>query len=174
MGTMGTSQLQIEPRWLDVDAAAQYVCSTAAAVYHLVERGQLRVIRRGRRIWLDREDIDRWMLQGKQGRKNGNAPKSSSPPEHLDVREKSERQALPELDGILQGQSRGSKSPRRRNRERHPVREVRMEEHHDGQAMATDVPAHIHTEESARNAATRQGGDSRAHSQKWATRRSPT
>src|SRR5262249_20744063 len=58
--------------------------------YHLVERGQLRFIRRGRRIWLDREDIDRWMLQGRQGGNNGSAPKSSSPREYLDVREEAE------------------------------------------------------------------------------------
>ena len=48
-----------EPRWLDVDAAAQYLCMTRHALYHQVARLQLPFIRHGRLLRFDRAALDR-------------------------------------------------------------------------------------------------------------------
>jgi excisionase family DNA binding protein len=54
----------LEPRWLDVDTAAKYLCMTRHAIYHRVNRCQLPFIRDGRRIRFDRYALDRWMSKG--------------------------------------------------------------------------------------------------------------
>jgi excisionase family DNA binding protein len=49
----------ITPRWLDVDAAAQYLCMTRHALYHQVARLQLPFVRHGRLLRFDRAALDR-------------------------------------------------------------------------------------------------------------------
>jgi excisionase family DNA binding protein len=51
----------IEPRWLDVDTAAQYLCMTRPALYHQVARLQLPFVRHGRLLRFDRVALDRWL-----------------------------------------------------------------------------------------------------------------
>lgn len=53
-----------ESRYLSVRAAATYLGRTPRAIYHLVERGQIPCIRRGRRVFFDRVELDRWMVSG--------------------------------------------------------------------------------------------------------------
>ena len=43
----------IEPRWLDIDTAAKYLCMTKHALYHQVARVQLPFIRHGRLLRFD-------------------------------------------------------------------------------------------------------------------------
>jgi len=57
----------LEPRWLDVDAAAQYLCMSRHALYHRVSRRQIPFVRHGRIIRFDRQSLDRWMSKGAQG-----------------------------------------------------------------------------------------------------------
>ena len=51
----------IEPRWLDIDTAAKYLCMTRHALYHQVARVQLPFIRHGRLLRFDRLALDRWL-----------------------------------------------------------------------------------------------------------------
>ena len=44
----------IEPRWLDIDTAAKYLCMTRHALYHQVARVQLPFIRHGRLLKIGR------------------------------------------------------------------------------------------------------------------------
>lgn len=54
----------IEPRWLDVDTAAQYLCMSRHALYHRVSRRQIPFVRSGRIVRFDRQALDRWMSKG--------------------------------------------------------------------------------------------------------------
>ena len=56
----------IEPRWLDVDTAAQYLCMSRHALYHRVSRRQIPFVRRGRIVRFDRQALDRWMSKGER------------------------------------------------------------------------------------------------------------
>jgi excisionase family DNA binding protein len=47
----------IEPRWLDVDAAAQYLCMSRHAIYHRVNRCQIPFVRQGRSLRFDRQAL---------------------------------------------------------------------------------------------------------------------
>ncbi|MBZ5668021.1 MAG: helix-turn-helix domain-containing protein [Acidobacteriia bacterium] len=48
-------------RLLTVKEAAAYVGRTEQAVQHLIHKRELIVVRRGRRVHLDRADLDRWI-----------------------------------------------------------------------------------------------------------------
>ena len=48
-----------ERRYLDVEALAEYICSTPASVRQLVHRKQLPYLKRGTRLLFDRQAIDR-------------------------------------------------------------------------------------------------------------------
>jgi excisionase family DNA binding protein len=52
---------RIAPRLLTVKEAAAYIGRTEQAVQHLIHRRELIVVRRGRRVHLDRSDLDRWI-----------------------------------------------------------------------------------------------------------------
>ncbi len=52
---------KVTPRLLTVKEAAAYVGRTEQAVQHLIHRKELVVVRRGRRVHLDRADLDRWI-----------------------------------------------------------------------------------------------------------------
>ena len=54
----------LQPRWLDVQAAADYLCMSTDALYHRVQRRQIPFVRRGRIVRFDRLALDRWMDKG--------------------------------------------------------------------------------------------------------------
>lgn len=56
---------KIEPRWLDVKQAGVYMCKSPGAVRKKLSRGQLPYVQDGRRILIDRLDIDRMLEQRK-------------------------------------------------------------------------------------------------------------
>jgi excisionase family DNA binding protein len=49
------------PRLLTVREAATYIGRTEQAIQHLIHRRELIVVRRGRRVHLDRADLDHWI-----------------------------------------------------------------------------------------------------------------
>ena len=55
----------IAPRLLTVDQAATYIGRTKASVQHMVAAGALPCVRSDRRVFLDRQDLDRWIEQNK-------------------------------------------------------------------------------------------------------------
>ena len=54
------------PRLLSVDQAAAYLGRTKASVQHMVAEGSFPAVRADRRVFLDREDLDRWIEANKQ------------------------------------------------------------------------------------------------------------
>lgn len=52
---------RIAARLLTVKEAADYIGRTEQAVQHLIHKRELIVVRRGRRVHLDRADLDRWI-----------------------------------------------------------------------------------------------------------------
>jgi excisionase family DNA binding protein len=52
-------------RLFTVKEAAAYLGRTEQAVQHLIHRKELVVVRRGRRVHLDRSDLDRWIEANK-------------------------------------------------------------------------------------------------------------
>jgi len=52
-------------RLLTVKDAAAYIGRTEQAVQHLIHRRELVVVRKGRRVHLDRSDLDRWIEANK-------------------------------------------------------------------------------------------------------------
>ena len=61
----GNGRSKAAPRLLTVKDAASYIGSTEQAVQHLIHRRELVVVRRGRRVHLDRGDLDRWIESNK-------------------------------------------------------------------------------------------------------------
>jgi excisionase family DNA binding protein len=55
----------VSPRLLSVKQAAIYLDRTERAIRHLIYRGELPVIRKGRRLHLDRQELDRLIEKGK-------------------------------------------------------------------------------------------------------------
>jgi excisionase family DNA binding protein len=56
-----TKAAGITPRLLTVKEAALYLGRSVSAIYHLIGRREIPVIRRGRHVRLDRLEIDRWL-----------------------------------------------------------------------------------------------------------------
>jgi excisionase family DNA binding protein len=56
-----TEKPKIVPRLLTVREAAVYLGRSVAGVEHLIHRKQVPVVRRGRRVHLDRESLDKWI-----------------------------------------------------------------------------------------------------------------
>jgi excisionase family DNA binding protein len=54
-----------QARLLTVKEAAAYIGRTEQAVQHLIHKRELVVVRRGRRVHLDRSDLDRWIEANK-------------------------------------------------------------------------------------------------------------
>ncbi len=52
-------------RLLTVKEAAAYIGRTEQAVQHLIHKRELIVVRKGRRVHLDRADLDRWIEANK-------------------------------------------------------------------------------------------------------------
>jgi excisionase family DNA binding protein len=55
----------MRPRLLSVEQAATYIGRTKDAVQHLVSGGKLPCVRCDKRIFLDIQDLDRWIEQNK-------------------------------------------------------------------------------------------------------------
>ena len=53
-------------RLFDVSAAAQYLSVTEHSIRHQIKKGQLPVVRRGSRVFVDRRDLDRQIDQNKE------------------------------------------------------------------------------------------------------------
>ena len=56
---------QNKSRLLDVEAAAEYIGRSPAALRHLISRGKIPCVRRDGRVQLDRKDLDNWLEMGK-------------------------------------------------------------------------------------------------------------
>jgi excisionase family DNA binding protein len=52
-------------RLLTVKDAAEYIGRTEQALQHLIHRREIVVVRKGRRVHLDRNDLDRWIEANK-------------------------------------------------------------------------------------------------------------
>jgi len=57
--------LSIEPRLLSVDQAALYLGRTKPAIQHMIAEGSLQTVRADRRVFLDKQDLDRWIDKNK-------------------------------------------------------------------------------------------------------------
>src|SRR6266404_6516065 len=110
----------IEPRWLDVDTAAQYLCMRRHALYHRISRRQIPFVRRGRIIRFDRHALDRWMSKGVR---NG----FEEARRDLVLPEDDQRSAVPRVYRVRGQKVRGT--ARVGDRVRHSRRCSRMEEH---------------------------------------------
>ena len=56
----------VRPRLLTVDQAAVYIGRSKDAVQHMVSSGKVPTIRADRRVFIDVEDLDRWIREHKQ------------------------------------------------------------------------------------------------------------
>ena len=56
----------VRPRLLTVDQAAVYIGRSKDAVQHMVSSGKVPTIRTDRRVFIDVEDLDRWIREHKQ------------------------------------------------------------------------------------------------------------
>ena len=52
-------------RLLTVKDAAEYIGRTEQALQHLIHKREIVVVRKGRRVHLDRSDLDRWIEANK-------------------------------------------------------------------------------------------------------------
>ena len=50
-----------EPRLLSVNEGAAYIGRSPKALRHMIAAGAIPVVREGRRIYLDRSDLDQWI-----------------------------------------------------------------------------------------------------------------
>jgi len=53
-------------RLLSVKEAAAYIGRTEQALQHLIHKREIVVVRKGRRVHLDRADLDRWIEANKE------------------------------------------------------------------------------------------------------------
>jgi excisionase family DNA binding protein len=53
-------------RLLSVKEAAAYIGRTEQALQHLIHKREIIVVRKGRRVHLDRNDLDRWIETNKE------------------------------------------------------------------------------------------------------------
>jgi excisionase family DNA binding protein len=53
-------------RLLTVKEAAAYIGRTEQALQHLIHKREIVVVRKGRRVHLDRSDLDRWIEANKE------------------------------------------------------------------------------------------------------------
>jgi excisionase family DNA binding protein len=61
----GSGTPKATPRLLTVKEAAAYIGRTEQAVQNLIHRRDIVVVRRGRRVHIDRGDLDRWIEANK-------------------------------------------------------------------------------------------------------------
>lgn len=53
------------PRLVSVERAAQYIDASEREIHNMIARGELPVVRHGRRVKLDLRDIDQWIKLNK-------------------------------------------------------------------------------------------------------------
>jgi excisionase family DNA binding protein len=58
---------RLYPRLMTIDQAAVYLGRTREAVQHLVASGKVPTVRADRRVFLDRNDLDKWIDDNKTG-----------------------------------------------------------------------------------------------------------
>ena len=63
---METSPNAIERRWMDLKAAATYLCVTVHFVRGLLWGGKVPFVRMGKKFVVDRADLDAWALRSKE------------------------------------------------------------------------------------------------------------
>ncbi len=61
---MDTTQ-EITPRYLRVPQAASYLGLASKTLYHLAEERRIPYIKKGRTIFFDKMDLDKWMQDGR-------------------------------------------------------------------------------------------------------------
>jgi excisionase family DNA binding protein len=61
----GQSKQRPTARLLTVKEAAAYIGRSEQAVQHMIHKRELVVVRKGRRVHLDRGDLDRWIETNK-------------------------------------------------------------------------------------------------------------
>lgn len=61
----GNGRHRTAARLLNVKEAAAYIGRSEQAVQHLIHKRELIVVRKGRRVHLDRADLDRWIEANK-------------------------------------------------------------------------------------------------------------
>jgi excisionase family DNA binding protein len=66
--TANAAASAIRPRLLTVEQAAAYIGRTKEAVQHMISSGKLPTVRSDRRVFVDLEDLDRWIREHKQPR----------------------------------------------------------------------------------------------------------
>jgi excisionase family DNA binding protein len=54
------------PRLLTIEQAALYIGRSKEAMQHMIADGKIPTVRADRRIFIDRQDLDRWIEQHKQ------------------------------------------------------------------------------------------------------------
>ena len=62
---LGGSGATLRPRLLTIEQAGVYLSRTTAAIQHMVASGKLPTVRSDRRVFIDVEDLDRWILEHK-------------------------------------------------------------------------------------------------------------
>ena len=62
---VSNSVRQVQPALLNVKEAAVYLGRSEQAVQHLIFDKQVPVVRAGRRVHIDRKDLDNWIEQNK-------------------------------------------------------------------------------------------------------------
>jgi hypothetical protein len=58
---------RLYPRLLTIEQASLYLGRTPEAMQHLVASGKVPTVRADRRVFLDRNDLDRWIDDNKTG-----------------------------------------------------------------------------------------------------------
>ena len=61
----GNGDSVVRPRLLTVEQAANYLGRSKSSVQHLIADGVLPTVRHDRRVFLDVEDLSRWIEQAK-------------------------------------------------------------------------------------------------------------
>ena len=57
----GADTMTIQPRLMSVDQAAVYLGRTKPAIQHMIAEGLLKTVRSDRRVFLDKQDLDKWI-----------------------------------------------------------------------------------------------------------------
>ncbi|MFN8060362.1 MAG: helix-turn-helix domain-containing protein [Vicinamibacterales bacterium] len=129
----------VDPYWLDVPAAARYLCMTPHAIYHRINRRDIPFVRQGRLVRFDRHELDRWM---RKGARNGFTETRRG----VVLHEADQRPALSRVHRVRGQEVR--RAARRGDRGRHPVRHSRLEEHDaELRGMVGGVPEDVHAPE---------------------------
>ena len=56
---------KVQPRLLSLEQAGQYLGRSRQAVEHMVRSGRLPAVKADRRVFLDRADLDGWIIENK-------------------------------------------------------------------------------------------------------------